>query len=72
MIKYCLVKPNNYDITKLPIKDNKNNKNIPDTPYNKYDFDRKINMRLEKFEEDTNKFLEIKDRVEDYLTFKLI
>ena len=63
MIKYCLVKPNNYDITKLPIKDNKNNKNIPDTPYNKYDFDRKINYAdLEKFEEDTNKFLEIKNQ----------
>ena len=69
MIKYCLVKPNNYDITKLPIKDNKNNKNIPDTPYNKYDFDRKINYAdLEKFEEDTNKFLEIKEStLEDYL-----
>ena len=69
MIKYCLVKPNNYDITKLPIKNEKNNENIPDTPYNKYDFDKKINYaNLEKFEEDTNKFLEIKEcKLEDYL-----
>tara|TARA_Y100000768_G_scaffold277219_1_gene212647 strand:- start:5029 stop:5985 length:957 start_codon:yes stop_codon:yes gene_type:complete len=69
MIKYCLIKPNQFDNSNLPIVNEKHKNDIPDTQHNIYDFDKKLNYAdINKFKEDTNNFLEIKETsTEDYL-----
>ena len=61
MIKYCVIKPNNYDYDNLPILENKK-KEVNETPYNKNNFDNKINYAdLEKFKENIDEFVEIRE-----------
>jgi len=60
-VQICIIKPNNFNINKLPKLDKKR-KEIKDEPYNQTDYEKKLNYAdIEKFKEITKDFIEIKE-----------
>lgn len=79
-IDICVIKSNKFNTNNLPKKDSNNFNNIPDEPYYKNDYEKKINYAdINKFKELTKDFIEIINvnfndlmyKIEDILNSKL-